>query len=95
MSTSLNSIFREIKAEREYQDREYGGPKTDDKYNGPMEWLGYISKYSSNWLSWGFPPHNKSAFRTSMIRTAALAVAAIEQCDRLAEGKSAYDGCSD
>ena len=90
MSTNQNSIFREIKVERSYQDKIFGGPRTDDKYNDCMEWTGYITKYSSKWFGGGFPPYNRSAFRTSMIKTAALAVAAIEQCDRYAEGKSAY-----
>lgn len=50
-----------------------------------MEWVGYITKYVTRWFPGGFSPwdaETDSAFRTSMIKVAALAVAAVEQYDR-------------
>lgn len=84
---SRQSIFSEIDAERQYQDDKWGGPQVDDKENGEMEWVGYIVKYVTTWFPGGFAPWDggtKAAFRKSMVKVAALAVAAVEQYDRQA-----------
>lgn len=82
---SREEIFNSINKEREYQDNKWGGPTIDDKYNSFNDWVAYISKYSTRWFPGGFPPYDASvteAFKQSMIKVAALAVAAIEQVDR-------------
>lgn len=79
------SILDEVSKERDYQDAKFGGAVVDDRENGPNDWVTYITKYSSQWFPGGFPPYSEAAeeaFRTSMIKTAALAVAAVEQIDR-------------
>ena len=93
MSTR-NSIFAEISAEREYQDSKWGGAEVDDRENGYMEWVGYITKYATRWFPGGFAPWNeiaKASFRESMIKVAALAVAAVEQYDREAKKRRDED----
>lgn len=84
MSTR-ESILAEVSAERDYQDQKFGGADVDDRENGPFEWVAYITSYATRWFPGGFPPFSgttQSAFRTSMIKVAALAVAAVEQYDR-------------
>jgi len=84
MSTR-ESILGEVSAERDYQNSKWGGPDVDDHENGYMEWVGYITRYATRWFPGGFAPWGgltDAAFRTSMIKVAALAVAAVEQYDR-------------
>lgn len=78
---SKENVLAEIGRERIYQDKKWG-TDADDKYNGPMQWTGYITYYATSWFAGGYPPYNKEAFRTAMVKVAALAVAAIEQIDR-------------
>ena len=86
---SEKDIFEEIQAERVYQVKRWG-TKADDEINTPMDWVGYIAHYSSNWMSGGFRPYPREsllAFRKSMIKVAALAVAAIGYTDRVLSGE--------
>lgn len=83
MSTR-ESILKEVSAERDYHHGG-AGPEVDDQENGFMEWVGYITKYATRWFPGGFAPWGtttQEAFRESMIKVAALAVAAVEQFDR-------------
>ena len=85
-------IFDEIEGEREYQDRTWGGPEADDKHNGLNDWVTYITRYSTKWFPGGFPPYSNLVlvrFRESMVKVAALAVAAIEQTDRELQRRNA------
>ena len=77
-------IYDEITKERVYQDRKWGGPEHDDLqcYNN---WVAYITKYATGWAWKGIVP--LSEFRRSMLKVAALAVAAIESVDRELERK--------
>ena len=83
---SMDTIFGEIAREREYQDEKWGGAGVDDAENGKMEWVAYITHYATKWFPGGFPPYDlgvEADFRTKMVKVAALAVAAIEQHDRV------------
>ena len=75
------TIYSEIQAERDYQTQRWG--KESDKLNTPFHWAAYINNYATRNLT-GTPTvqPNKAAFRTSMVKVAALAVAAIEALDQ-------------
>jgi hypothetical protein len=80
-----NYIFDEIRAERTHQVEKWG-TKADDEINTPADWVSYIAHYGTTWFSGGFRPYSAdtiSAFRQSMIKVAALAVAAAAWSDRL------------
>jgi hypothetical protein len=84
-----NDIYDEIRAERKYQLTRWG-TRADDEINHPMDWVGYIAHYSTRWFSGGFRPYPRNVlfdFRTSMIKVAALAVAAAAWSDRILDGK--------
>lgn len=73
----------EIKAERVYQDNKWG-TTSDDTQNTPFHWVSYLAKYSTGWMrgEWSFTKEATDAFRTAMIKVAAIAVAAVESIDR-------------
>jgi hypothetical protein len=92
---SRNSIYHEIEKERIYQEGKWGND-ADDVHCNPNDWVAFISKYSSKWQAGELMPLSHmtiEAFRTSMIKTAALAVAAIESLDRQTQqhGKPFYE----
>ena len=61
------------------------GAENDDCRNSPMEWAGYLSRYSTNWLDGGHFPWSAQTvdkFRHSMVQCAAIALAAIQSLDR-------------
>ncbi len=77
-------IFDEIEAERAYQDGRWGH-ETDDTMNTPWMWAAYIASYATKWMTGHFLPLRTgtvNAFRISMIKTAAISVAAVESIDR-------------
>lgn len=89
------SVYDEIRAEREYQVNKWG-TDADDTVNTPNDWVAYISHHASRWFKGGFLPYtggNVEDFRTQMVKTAALAVAAVESLDRQREanGKPFYE----
>ena len=73
------SIYEEIHNERIAQDDKWGGPRVDDA-NRNNDWVAYIAKHVGSAVSL---PWDKDRFRVQMIRVGALAVAAVEWCDRL------------
>lgn len=82
-----DAIFSAINDEREYQTRKWGN-EADDTMNEPNDFVSYINAYSTLWFPGGFVPYSPDtvdAFRTSMIKTAAIAVAAVESLDRQRE----------
>ncbi len=83
-------IFAEISSERYFQRKIGHTEESDDDSNGMHDWVTYITRYSTVWFPGKFP-HSSTAFlnsfRVSMIKTAALAVAAIEWTDRKIERK--------
>ena len=83
MEDTMN-IYDEIQKEREYQDGQWGH-KTDDTQNTPWMWAAYIALYSTKWMVGTFAPLGPKVtddFRAKMVKTAALAIAAIESIDR-------------
>ena len=78
------TIFDEIKAERQYQDKRWGH-ELDDRLNTPFHWVAYITQYATKWMAGTWPPFGRDTtddFRKMMIKVAAIAVAAIESLDR-------------
>lgn len=89
------TIYDDIRKEREYQDNKWGH-EADDTLNTPWMWAAYIARYSTNWMKGTFLPIGTEvtdAFRASMIKVAALAIAAIESLDRQRElqGKAFFE----
>jgi len=80
------TIFEEISEEREYQDMKWGGPVHDDTSNTLNDWRTLITNYATRNYDNGYilkvDVPDSGAFRTDMIKVAALAVAAIEATDR-------------
>jgi hypothetical protein len=94
MKLSLK-IFDEIYAEREYQKKRWGD-ELDDKYNTPLMWVAYLTQYATKWITGSFLPFDRKvtdSFRSSMIKVATLAIAAVESLDRQREanGKAFYE----
>lgn len=90
------SVYDEIQAERAYQDKKWGWRDLDDTRNTPWMWVAYIALHSSRWMCGTFTPLGFSTvqdFRTAMVKTAAIAVAAIESIDRqrASDGKTFYE----
>jgi hypothetical protein len=79
-----DTILSEISTERDYQITKWGN-EADDTINLPNDFISYMNHYSTKWFPGGFAPYTPEtvdAFRTSMIKTAAIAVAAVESLDR-------------
>lgn len=77
-------IYAEIRAERDYQDKRWG-TKTDDTLNTPWMYVAYITQYAGRWMQGTFMPlscETTDRFRESMIKVAAIAIAAVESLDR-------------
>ena len=84
MFSNRNEILDEISDEREYQEGKWGND-ADDQINTPNDFIAYMNAYSTRWFPGGFTPYTPEtvdAFRKSMVKTAAIAVAAIESVDR-------------
>ena len=78
----MNDILQEIKEEREYQDKRWGGVKHDDQHK-PNDWIAFITGYAGRAYDCCMEhPGDLDDFRESMIKVAALAVAAVEWVDR-------------
>ena len=93
--SNLDKILQEVKDERTYQDGKWGH-SLDDTKNTPALWMSYISNYMSLWMKGLFEPYPKSMmddYRAKMIKTAALAIAAVESLDRQREenGKAFFE----
>ena len=72
----MDKVLDDIRAERAYQDKTWGGSGFDDTQTAD-DWQKYLLEYSQG--------EGRAAgrdFRTRMVKTAALAVAAIESYDR-------------
>ena len=84
----MENILEEIRKEREYQKTRWG-TDADDTVNTPNDWVGYISNYTSRWMDGTFRPYKRATlvkFRESMVKSATLAVAAIESIDKQLDG---------
>lgn len=69
--------IQDVRAERRHQDQKWG--HTFDDKNTPNDWVAYITQYAGQAAQLKFDP---TGFRSQMIKVAALAVAAVEACDR-------------
>lgn len=72
------TVYDHVLAERNRQDRKWGGPEHDDKHSD-RDWITFITKHLGMAVTW---PFDEDQFRTQMVRVAALAVAAVEAVDR-------------
>lgn len=84
----MENIFEEIRKEREYQTSRWG-TEADDQLNTPADWVLYINNYASKWMDGTFRPYKRATllkFRESMVKSATLAVAAIESIDKQLNG---------
>jgi len=70
-------IMNDIQAEREYQDRQWGGEDNDDD-NTLNDWTNFLFRYTSNAIH----APSEAEQRRQLIKVAALAVAAVESFDR-------------
>ncbi len=78
-------LVADVIIERVYQIEKWGGYETDDRENGPFQWVGYITQYAMKWFGGGFDTSNLAAltaFRRSMVKVAALGVSAAQWADR-------------
>jgi hypothetical protein len=71
------TILNDISYERDYQEGKWGDEF--DKKNTPNDWLTYIGAYTGKAFTFPFDP---DVFRASLVKVAALCVAAIEQLDK-------------
>lgn len=89
----MENILSEIREEREYQKNKWG-TDADVTLNTPNDFVSYIAHHSTRWFDGGFEPYAPEvvdAYRTQMIKTAALAVAAVEALDaQRGDGGSAF-----
>jgi hypothetical protein len=74
----MKTVWKEIKKERKAQDKKWGGPGHDDRHTS-HDWVSYLTKHVGKAVMF---PWDKTLFRNQMVRVAAVAVAAIEWCDR-------------
>lgn len=83
-------IFAEIEKERLYQQKRWGN-EADDSINTPWMWAAYIASYATQWMVGKFKLSRSDVdgFRAKMVKTAAIAVAAIESVDRQREDRGA------
>lgn len=74
------SIYDLIEAERAAQDQKYGGPSHDDEHDA-WDWRNLINQHANAGIEAGVK-RDMTKFQKSMIRVAALAVAAFESSQR-------------
>ena len=81
-------VLSDLTNEREYQIQKWG-TDADDRINTPMDFVGYIAHHSTRWFNGGFRPYSKETlqnYRQEMIKTATLAIAAVESVDKILDG---------
>jgi len=72
----IEPILQAIRDERTYQDAKWG--KEFDARNTINDWVTYIHNYAAGACVW---PADKEAQKRSLVKVAALAVAAIQRCE--------------
>lgn len=72
----METIYEEVYDERIKQDAKWG-VRHDDQYDNSNDWVGLIVKHAGRAVF-----QKRPTFRKQMIHVAALAIAAIEWCDR-------------
>lgn len=76
MKQSRESIFDAINAEREYQNKKWG--EEFNSKNTLNDWVAYIASYTGKAVTL---PFDANTYRTSLLKVAALCVAALERGD--------------
>lgn len=99
MEDIRGNILNEVNNERNYQVQRWGND-ADDTVNEPNDFVSYITHYASRWFPGAFVPYETAAvdkFRESMIKVAAIAVAAVESIDRQRKENNTafYEGNTD
>jgi penicillin V acylase-like amidase (Ntn superfamily) len=88
MEVEMKNILDQISEERAYQKEKWG--TADEEKNTANDFVAYIGHYSTKWFPGGFAPYNRTVlenFRKNMLKTATIAVAAIEWVDKILENK--------
>ena len=78
----MEQIFEEIRQERDRQDEQYGGPDHDDNHY-PGDWCLILMKYHGRGAAVTIDTQPDATFRASMMKLAAVAVAATQSFDRI------------
>ena len=78
----MDRILEEIRRERDRQDEKYGGPDHDDSHY-PGDWCLILSKYLGRAAAETIDAEPNAAFRDTMIKIAAVAIAAAQSFDRV------------
>ncbi len=78
----MDQILEEIRQERDRQDERYGGPDHDDNHY-PGDWCLILTKYLGRAAAATIDKEPDAMFRESMIKLAAVAVAASQSFDRI------------
>jgi hypothetical protein len=73
------AAFRDVSAERNRQDEQWGGPAHDDEH-GPTDWALYIYRQIAKINN---PSPTDPAARATLVKIAALAIAGVESLDRI------------
>ena len=87
----------DVFAEMDYQETRFGPcDVTDDTKNTPFHFVTYIAKYASRWQDGSWAPFKAAtvdAYRSCMVKVAALALNAIVSLDRQRanNGKASYE----
>lgn len=74
------AVLREVAREREKQITQWGSAFDDE--NSQQDWAAFIMHYTASGITERAGRYPAIAFRTAMLKVAALAVAAIEAHDR-------------
>lgn len=86
MIATIDHAFEDIRAERAYQDRKWGGAAHDDEHTTGYDWVAFIVAYAGPaakaWWEESSYQKGLAIFRKNMVKVAALAVAAIQWADR-------------
>lgn len=83
----MKTIYEEIQQRRIDQDEKHGGPAHDDTHSA-HDWIAFVVKQCGKTVIGPLTPWELSNFRQQMTHVAALAVAAIEWCDRIIERRA-------
>jgi len=89
-SGEWNKVLTEIAAERERQDRKWGGPEHDDQ-KAPNDFVQHIQDYAG-WARVMAGMGSMDKYRRRMVQVAALAVAAVETTDRCCDNPPKQEG---
>lgn len=81
---AFQEIMKGLHSELKYQEERWGH-EADDTKNTPNDWATYIAHYSTRWFPNDYVPYTQEtvdSFRDHMLKTAAIAIAAVQSLDR-------------